>query len=154
MYTTDVGAFGRAAALAWTQVQVQLHHLGIDRTEAGQYQRLARHIVYATPMLRPPSDIIRSGSGGQPRLWTLGISGDLPIILVCISDINQLDVAREALRRWNIADETVAVDLVIINDRLFRVQTSDRAGDHGEGQPARPRLEKRAAGHIFSCAPT
>ena len=30
----DVGAFERAAALAWTQAQVQLHHLGIDRGEA------------------------------------------------------------------------------------------------------------------------
>ena len=54
----DVGAFERAAALAWTQAQVQLHHLGIDRSEAGQYQRLAGHVVYASPMLRPPSETI------------------------------------------------------------------------------------------------
>ena len=76
----DVAAFERAAALAWTQSQVQLHHLGIDRSEAGQYQRLAGHVVYAAPTLRPPSETIRDGSGGQPCLWPLGISGDLPII--------------------------------------------------------------------------
>ena len=29
----DVGAFERAAALARTQAQVQLHHIGIDRSE-------------------------------------------------------------------------------------------------------------------------
>ena len=27
----DTSAFERAATLAWTQAQVQLHHLGIDR---------------------------------------------------------------------------------------------------------------------------
>ena len=114
----DIGAFERAAALAWTQAQVQLHHLGIDRGEAGQYQRLAGHLIYAAPMLRPPSETIESGSGGQPGLWHLGISGDLPIILVRISDIDQLDVAREALQAveyWRM--KRLAVDLVILNER-------------------------------------
>ena len=114
----DVGAFERAAALAWTQAQVQLHHLGIDRDAAGQYQRLAGHLVHATPVLRPPSDTIESGSGGQPGLWGMGISGDLPIILVRISEIDQLDVAREALQAveyWWM--KRLAVDLVILNER-------------------------------------
>ena len=31
----DVGAFERAAALAWTQAQVQLHHLGIEPEQGG-----------------------------------------------------------------------------------------------------------------------
>ena len=113
----DVGAFERAAALAWNQAQVQLHHLGIDRIKAGQYQRLAGHIVYATSMLRPPSETIGDGSGGQPGLWPLGISGDLPIILVRISSVDQLDVASEALQAveyWRL--KRLAVDLVILNE--------------------------------------
>jgi len=149
----DVGAFERAAALAWTQAQVQLHHLGIDRSEARQYQRLAGHIVYATPMLRPPSDTIGRGSGGQPGLWTLGISGDLPIILVRISDILQLDVAREALQAveyWRM--KRLAVDLVILNERSssyvqdlqIALETLVRASQ------SRPEIgEERLPGHIF-----
>ncbi|HXQ47507.1 MAG TPA: glucoamylase family protein, partial [Caulobacteraceae bacterium] len=114
----DVGAFERAASLAWTQAQVQLHHLGIEPSKAGQYQRLAGHIVYAAPMLRPSSEIIKNGSGGQPGLWPLGISGDLPIILVRISSVDQLDVAGEALQAveyWRM--KRLAVDLVILNER-------------------------------------
>ncbi len=113
----DVGAFERAAALAWNQAQVQLHHLGIDRIKAGQYQRLAGHIVYATSMLRPPSETIGDGSGGQPGLWPLGISGDLPIILVRISSVDQLDVAGEVIQAvdyWRL--KRLAVDLVILNE--------------------------------------
>ncbi|MGZ6016226.1 MAG: glucoamylase family protein, partial [Phenylobacterium sp.] len=91
----DLGAFERAAGLAWTQVQVQLHHLGIDRSEAGQYQRLAGSMIYAAPMLRPPSAVIAGGSSGQPSLWGMGISGDLPILLVRISDVQQLGLVKE-----------------------------------------------------------
>src|ERR1019366_7945010 len=35
----DVAAFERAATLAWTQAQVQLHHLGITPDEAHLFQR-------------------------------------------------------------------------------------------------------------------
>jgi cyclic beta-1,2-glucan synthetase len=149
----DVGAFERAAALASTQAQVQLHHLGIDRSEAAQYQRLAGHLVYAAPTLRPPSETIGNGSGGQPSLWTLGISGDLPIILVRISDINQLDVAREALQAVEYSRmKRLAVDLVILNERgssyfqdlQIALETLVRASQ------SRPQLgEERPSGHIF-----
>jgi len=149
----DAGAFERAAALAWTQAQVQLHHLGIDHNAAEQYQRLAGHVIHATPMLRPPSDAIGSGSGGQPGLWSLGISGDLPIILVRISEIDQLDVAREALQAveyWWM--KRLAVDLVILNERdpsyvqdlQIALETLVRASQ------SRPQIgEERPPGHIF-----
>ena len=87
----DIAAFERAATLAWTQAQVQLHHLGIDAGEAGLFQRLAGHLLYAAPTLRPSSDTIRRGGGGQPGLWAQGISGDLPIVLLRIADSEDLD---------------------------------------------------------------
>jgi cyclic beta-1,2-glucan synthetase len=149
----DTGAFERAAALAWTQAQVQLHHLGIDRSEAAQYQRLAGHVLYATPMLRPPSDAIRAGGSGQPDLWGLGISGDLPIVLVRISDTQQLDLAREVLQAveyWRM--KRLAADLVILNERAtsyvqdlqIALETLVRASQ------SRPQFgEERLPGHIF-----
>ncbi len=149
----DIGAFQRASALAWTQAQVQLHHLGIDRSEAGQYQRLAGHMVYATPVMRPQSATIDAGSGGQPGLWTLGISGDLPIILVRIDDTHQLGVVREALQAveyWRM--KRLAVDLVILNERAssyvqdlqIALETLVRASQ------SRPQIgDQRTLGHIF-----
>jgi cyclic beta-1,2-glucan synthetase len=149
----DAGAFERAAALAWTQAQVQLHHLDIDRSAAEQYQRLAGHIIHATPMLRPSSEAIGSGSGAQPDLWSLGISGDLPIMLVRISDIDQLDLAREALQAveyWRM--KRLALDLVILNERApsyvqdlqIALETLVRASQ------SRPQIgEEQPPGHIF-----
>jgi cyclic beta-1,2-glucan synthetase len=114
----DAAAFERATTLAWTQAQVQLHHIGIDPGEAGLFQRLAGHLLYATPTLRPSSDTILRGAGAQSGLWHLGISGDLPILLLRIADAEHLDLARQLLQAheyWRM--KQFAVDLVILNER-------------------------------------
>ena len=49
----EPATFERAATLAWTQAQVQLHHLGIEADEAHLFQRLANRILYSDPSLRP-----------------------------------------------------------------------------------------------------
>ena len=149
----DTVSFERAVSLAWTQAQVQLHHLGVDRSAAGQYQRLAGHLIYASPMMRASSDTIRIGSGPQSGLWGQGISGDLPIILVRISGVEQLGVAREALQAveyWR--TKRLAVDMVVLNERATSyvqelqtaletlVRASQSRAESGEERPP---------GHIF-----
>ncbi len=114
----DTTAFDRAATLAWTQAQVQLSHLGVDPDKASLFQRLAGHVLYADPSLRPSSDAIRRGGGGSTALWAQGISGDLPIVLVRIDDIEDVAIVRQLLRAhetWRM--KQLAVDLVILNDR-------------------------------------
>ncbi len=111
-------AFSRASTLAWTQAQVQLHHVGITAGEAGLFQRLAGHVIYAATTLRPTSDTIARGAGAQQGLWAQSISGDLPIVLLRISHIEDILVARELLQAreyWRL--KQLAVDLVIINER-------------------------------------
>jgi len=149
----DTAAFERAAALAWTQVQVQLRHLGIDHGQASQFQRLAGHLLYGGPMLRPSSETIQAGAGGQPMLWSLGLSGDLPIILVRISDVHQVDLAHEtllAVEYWR--TRGLAVDLVILNERASSyVQDLQTALETlVRANQSRPQLgRERAPGHIF-----
>jgi cyclic beta-1,2-glucan synthetase len=114
----DTTAFERASTLAWTQAQVQLRHIGINPGEAGLFQRLAGHLLYAAPMLRPSSEAIFRGAGPQSLLWPLGISGDLPILLLRISDSENLDLAHQLLQAheyWRM--KQLAIDLVILNER-------------------------------------
>ena len=94
----DAPAFDRAATLAWTQGQVELHHLGIASEEAMLFQRLAGHFLYNDATLRPSSDVLRRRNGGQAALWAHGISGDLPIVLVRIDDADDLGIVRQLLR--------------------------------------------------------
>ncbi|WP_456307031.1 GH36-type glycosyl hydrolase domain-containing protein [Lichenicola cladoniae] len=113
----DAAAFDRASTLAWAQAQVQLRHLGIRPTEADLFQRLAGHLVFAGPALRPGSDCIRRGSSAQKGLWGQGVSGDLPILLLRIRDSADLDVARQVLLAHEYFRlKQLAVDLVILNE--------------------------------------
>jgi cyclic beta-1,2-glucan synthetase len=114
----DANAFVRAGTLAWTQAQVQLRHLGITAAEAALFQRLAGHVLFADASLRPSSDAIRRGGGGPAALWNLGISGDLPIVLLRIDDVEDIAIARQLLQAheyWRM--KQLAVDLVILNER-------------------------------------
>ncbi|MEO6945717.1 MAG: glucoamylase family protein [Nitrobacter sp.] len=114
----DSIAFERAKTLAWTQAQMQLHHLGINPDEAHLFQRLANHILYSDGTLRPSADVIKSGAGKASTLWAQGISGDLPIVLVRIDEDNHLELARQLLRAheyWR--SKQLSVDLVILNAR-------------------------------------
>jgi cyclic beta-1,2-glucan synthetase len=114
----DANAFARAATLAWTQAQVQLHHLDISAAEAARYQRLAGHVLYANNALRAPSDAIRRGMAGPPLLWAQGISGDRPIVLVRVEEVEETGLVREMLRAheyWQM--KGLPVDLVIVNER-------------------------------------
>ncbi|KAB7644501.1 glycosyl transferase [Polymorphobacter fuscus] len=111
-------AFDRAATLAFTQAQIQLHHLRLGAGEAAQFQRLAGRMLYASAGMRPPAETVAQGLGPQPGLWSLGISGDLPIIVLRIADIEQVNVAREIVQAtdyWRM--KQLPFDLVIINER-------------------------------------
>ena len=114
----DAMAFDRATTLAWTQAQMQLHHLGVKFDEALLFQRLANHILYTDATLRPPSDVLKRGFAKSSTLWANGISGDLPIVLVTIEDEADIDLVRQLLRAheyWRL--KQLPVDLVILNER-------------------------------------
>ena len=114
----DAMAYQRATTFAWTQGQVQLHHIGIGPGEAHLYQRIANRIIYSDINLRPASDLIARGLRKASTLWANGISGDLPIVLARIEDSSDLDVIRQLLRAyeyWRM--KQLAVDLVILNEK-------------------------------------
>ena len=115
----DDAAFERTTSLAWTQAQVQLRHLGIDQEQAALFQSVAQHVLQGGRSgMRPPSEVLIRGAGAQQGLWGLGISGDLPIVLLRITDIENIDVARQLLLAqsyWRM--KRLAVDLVILNER-------------------------------------
>jgi len=114
----DARTFERTHTLAWTQAQVQLHHLGISSEEALLFQRLANAVLYVDPSLRPTADVLARSSLDISTLWSQGISGDLPIILARIDDPDDVDIIRQMLRAheyWRM--KQLSADVVIINEK-------------------------------------
>jgi cyclic beta-1,2-glucan synthetase len=108
--------FERESSLAWTQAQVQLHHLRITQDEAHLFQRLANRLLYTDPTLRVSPLVLATNRIGASGLWPYGISGDLPIALVRIERDEERNVVRQLLRAqeyWRL--KGIAADLVILN---------------------------------------
>ena len=106
----------RSFELAWTHVQLEFRHLGIDAEMAHRFQELASHILYSTQQLRAPVERLRMNRLPQSRMWAHGISGDLPIVAVAISDLLGISLVKEALLAHTFwALRGLKVDLLILN---------------------------------------
>jgi cyclic beta-1,2-glucan synthetase len=110
--------FERTLALAWTQAQVQLHHLGISLDEAHLFQKLANSVLYSDASMRPSPDVLSRSTLDRSALWAQGISGDLPIVLVRIDEAEDFELVRQLLRAqeyWRM--KQLSTDVVIINEK-------------------------------------
>jgi cellobiose phosphorylase len=107
----------RACDLAWTHSQVTLHMLNATEAEAQLYGRLASALIYADPARRANPSVLRSNRRGQSGLWSYGISGDSPIVLLRIGDTEKIELVRQLIRAhsyWRMKGLTV--ELVILNE--------------------------------------
>ena len=141
----DASAFARAATLSWTQAQVQLRHLGISHNDAADFQALGGMVMCGDARLRATAGQIAEGAGPQSALWALGISGDLPIVLLQIEDAEDIAVLHQALSAheyWGMRQ--LPVDLVILNDRSSSYVQDLQIGIESAARAARSR--PRAAG--------
>jgi cellobiose phosphorylase len=119
----------RAFDLAWTHSQVTLRQLNVSEAEAQLYGRLAGALIYADPARRANPGVLLNNRRGQSGLWSYGISGDAPIILLRISDAEKIEIVRQLIRAhsyWRMKGLTV--DLVILNEdvSVYRQSLQDR----------------------------
>ena len=107
----------RVFELAWTHNWVNLQQINASEADAQLFNRLAGSVIYANPLLRAEASILASNRRSQSGLWGYAISGDLPIVLLQISDVVNLDLVRQLVQAhayWRLKGLTV--DLVIWNE--------------------------------------
>ncbi|MFZ6773855.1 GH36-type glycosyl hydrolase domain-containing protein [Undibacterium sp. SXout7W] len=107
----------RVVELSWTHSQVVLRQLNISEKDAQLYARLANSVIYLNPLLRANQDILAQNYRGQSALWSYAISGDLPIVLLHISNQEHIELVRQLIQAhayWQ--SRGLAVDLVIWNE--------------------------------------
>ena len=109
----------RVFDVAWTHSQVLLHGLRLGQAEAQVFGRLASSLLYADPRRRPGPSLIARNRKGQSGLWSYGISGDLPIVLLRMSDLSALELAQTLIQAhayWR--HKGLRVDLIIWAEAL------------------------------------
>jgi len=107
----------RTFQLAWTHSRIDLRHQRITAQEASLIHTLAGRVLYASPLRPERADSIAANAKGQSGLWSMGISGDLPIVLVTMADRSQLPFAIRLMSGHGyLCRKGIPFDLVIVNE--------------------------------------
>lgn len=135
----DLSASHRAAELAWNYAQLELRHLRIHQEETQIFQKLASRLIYPHIQLRTVQDRMKKNNLNQQDLWSLGISGDLPLLVVTVGDIYDVDVVKQLLIAhafWSLRG--LKVDLVILDEE-----------ESGYMQPLRDHLQNLVQAYAY-----
>ncbi|HSE38040.1 MAG TPA: glycosyl transferase, partial [Blastocatellia bacterium] len=134
----ELEAINQAFADAEAHCHSELRELGLKPDEISLFNRLAAVVIFTSSGFRD-LDAVAANRLGQPGLWPHSISGDLPIVLVRVSGVDDETVVRQ-LVQWRVYTRRrgLKFDLVILDDRA--------------GEPAdqlRKELQTGPAGAMF-----
>jgi cellobiose phosphorylase len=110
---------GRAFETAWTHSQLEMRRLHIRPRDVQTFQQLAAHVLFPQAQLRPPPARLGRRGEGQRALWRQGISGDMPIVVVMIGHLRDIEVVREILSAhtfWHLRG--LKADLVLVSEEV------------------------------------
>ncbi|MEP6657504.1 MAG: cyclic beta 1-2 glucan synthetase, partial [Betaproteobacteria bacterium] len=96
----DAQSAERILELAPAYRQSTLQRLQASDADALLYERMAASIIYAGAALRTDARVIEKNRRGQSGLWGFGISGDLPVVLVEMTDPERIDLVRQLLQAY------------------------------------------------------
>ncbi len=88
----------RVFQVAAADNQALMSQLGVSEVEARRYGQLASALIFPIGAYRAPSTILRRNRKGQSGLWGHAISGDLPIVLLRVSNPDNLRLVQDLLK--------------------------------------------------------
>ncbi|HEY0563602.1 MAG TPA: glucoamylase family protein [Methylophilus sp.] len=107
----------RAFEMAWFHSQGVLRQINATEADAQMFGRLAGSVIYGSAMRRAAPSVIARNRLRQSGLWRFSVSGDMPIVLLCIGDVDRVHLVKQVLQAhayWRM--KGLIVDLVIINE--------------------------------------
>ena len=108
----------RAVEMSRRQNEQILRQLDFGSNELSLMQQVLALLLFPHASLRAIAEVLSANTRGQSSLWTSGISGDYPILLVRVGDVGELSLVLELLRAhtyWR--NQQVMIDVVILNLR-------------------------------------
>lgn len=107
----------RSFERARSQAEIELRRLGYTSDELMTIDRVLGALLYPHKAFRATAARLSMNSKAQPGLWPFTISGDYPILLVCIADQERTSLVREVLRAYDYwRRRGIKIDLVFLNE--------------------------------------
>jgi cyclic beta-1,2-glucan synthetase len=113
------------------QAEEELAQLQLTSRKVEQIQKLLSPLFFLSNALRAEPAVLNANSLGQPGLWSFGISGDYPILLVRLSRDEELELLGDVLQAhtyWR--KRGLMIDLVIFNQRETSYDQGFRGSIH------------------------
>ena len=109
--------------LAKAKVEAENRYLGIQTKELDLYQKMAGYLLFKNPLktltCKNPLEVPVS------KLWQYGISGDLPILLIRVKELDDVELVEEALKAYEyFRVKNIEMDLVIISEEKYSYESS------------------------------
>jgi cellobiose phosphorylase len=112
----EENAIERAFEMSWTRSRVELEYINLKPRELGLFQRMLPYLIFASPQRKMREEMILKNTKGQSGLWAHGISGDLPIVLLEVEKMEEIELVKwflKAYEYWRM--KGINIDLVIVN---------------------------------------
>ncbi len=133
-----VAAYQSKARVDWAFHQARLRaerilaEIGVDPPEVAGLLELLSGVYALEPQLRVGAQSLAGSQAIQSMLWSRGISGDLPILMLRVRGLDDIRTAEQLVRAHTFWDrQQIALDLVIVDDEMG-----------GYAQPTRTRLAR------------
>ncbi len=101
---------------AQTEAERELRQLEMTTPMLEQTQKLLSLLLYPHAARRADTITLNANHRGQSGLWPFGISGDYPVLLLCINDEAEAELLQDLLRAhtyWR--RRGLSIDMVIFN---------------------------------------
>lgn len=105
------------------KVEAANRYLGIRTKQLELYQKMAGYLLEKNP-LKTLNNKIKI-EAPVSKLWSYGISGDLPILLISIKKIEEIELIKEALKAYEYFRlKNIEIDLVLVSEEEYSYQSS------------------------------
>ena len=107
----------RAFEISRARVEEEMKYLQIDGDKIEIYQSLLKYIIFENPSKKYQLEGNNFNNFSNNFLWQFGISGDIPIILVKINSIEDIDTLKSIIEAYEYYRvKNIDTDLVIIDE--------------------------------------
>ena len=114
---TKFDSANRMFELAIGRSLIENRFLGFKGKEVVKFNKILAEVINGSSTLEKYENNISANRLKQSDLWKFGISGDLPIILVRIDDVNDSFVIKKLVRAIEyFYYKKIKIDLVILNE--------------------------------------
>ena len=113
----ELYAITRAFELSWSRSNVELRNQLFTARQAQLFQRLANALFFNIEKHRGDKGKMLQNRLTQSGLWRFSVSGDFPIVLLTLTDPNQIELLQELLLAHEyLRLRGVRFDLVVLNE--------------------------------------